>query len=371
MKKVIIGLAVAMMAMVAGGCGTATGTGSEIGLNLQQQQTESGAGTGSVRIKVSLYDQDATVLAAPKRAGGVMRVQDIMKGMTKKFFVYLYEVDDTGNFVNGGIDYSSSADVVDGSAEIIISTVSSGRRYYVAVYGKDESGLHDLFIGWQSGVSVSADVATAIEVRMEMAKVYWIDLSLFNISGSYYVGESYTGTIEGLNMFGSYSYTTSCISVGQGKISCPVGVPTEETSSFDFRITDTNGIEHTYRFRVGIRDAFDDGKIEVNLASGSFALGISFSLDVDQIYIDGLSGETNYVWYTTYGGLPIGIVAGDTLEFTYDDGGVTKSIATAVVTAYADGSGFYCKIIWSQLPQSWWDKRYYTVKVVTPPVPVV
>ena len=153
-------------------------------------------------------------------------------------------------------------------------------------------------------------------------------------------------------------------------MSCSVGVTTEETSSLDFSITDTDGVEHVYRFRIGIRDALDDGKIEVDLASGSITLSASFSLDVDQIYFDGLTGETNYAWYTSYGGLPIGIAVGDTLEFTYDDG-TTNAVATATVMAHADGSGYYCKIVWSQLPQLWWSKNYYTVKVVIPIVPVL
>lgn len=367
MKKKIIGLAIAVMAMVAGGCGV-TGTGSEIDSSLQQAEV----GSGSVRIKVDLYNQGAsTTLATSQRAGGLMRVQDIMKGMTKKLVVYLYEVDNIGNFVQGGLVYSSTAKVADGVANIVVPNVSAGRSYYLSAYGSDENGLHDLFVGWQNSVPVLADVTADIDVRMEMVAIYWIDnLVLSNISGNYQDGGYYTGTVEGFTAFGPYSYSAPCIFAGQGKMSCSVGVLTEETSLLDFSITDTDGVEHVYRFRIGIRDALDDGKIEVDLASGNLSLEVSFILDVDQIYFDGLSGEINYAWYASYGGLPIGIAVGDTLEFTYDDG-TTKVVATAIVTAYADGSGDYCKIVWSQLPQSWWSKNYYTVKVITPIVPVL
>lgn len=353
MKKMIVGLILVVMVAVAG-CGTSV-------TDPRLSQVTSGTGeTGSVQMRINLYDQGGATFAAPKRAGGLMRVQDIMKGMTKKFVVYLYEVDGSGNF-NGGLIYTSTTDVVNGVADIVIQNVSAGRSYDVSVNGMDENAQHNFFYSYQKSVLVSAGATTIADAALIMVDAYWIDsLVLSNISGTYEVGGVYNGTEE-VSFFGN-NLPISCTFIEQGKASCTAIIPTAEISTMEFRITDANSVVHSYTIKVGIRDALDDGRIDFDLASGNIVLTASFPFDVDSIYVDNLTSEAYYVWLTSQGGLPIGIAVGDTLDFIYNDG-VSDVVEHATVTAYDDGSGYYCKVAWKpQLPQEWWNKSHYSVR---------
>lgn len=366
MKKFFAVLFTVLLAFAMIGCGHNGDSGdvNEATINdaLNETPTSDGsqpitAPTGTLKLKVNLGPERKAAAALRSATTPTQRISDIQKSKLAKLDICISEVDENGNHIPNGLEYTFPVSIINNEVEEI--PVHGNTYYWVSITGKDNDDRW-LGYGYKNKLYITAGQTTETDVVLNLYNEYaGVNLTMKNFPGNYTVGKIYFTEIRG-GAWGAFK----CAFNVSTEFVCSNAVSPTTNGVVTISITDDSGILQTGKTHWDAWDAISDNEITLVFSTENLAINVSFALDMDSYSAWTLpNGDQaiEYLWFNRNGGLPQGISSRDILKISYtNDSGNAQTSSCQIQESNGNGNEYYdgyvCRSTWATLPTSWWDR---------------